>query len=559
MANDIPARSGAHLLVDTLLALGADRGYCVPGESYLAVLDALHDARDRFELITCRQEGGAAFMAEADGKLSGRPGIAFVTRGPGACNAAIGVHTARQDSTPLLLFVGQVGRGELGREAFQEVDYRAAFGPLAKWATQIEDAARIPEIIGRAWHVALSGRPGPVVIALPEDLLEDRARVPDPALPCPAESWPDPAALARLGTMLREARRPLLVVGGGGWTSESRAALHAFAERWQLPVAAAFRRQDVFDNRHPCYAGALGTSVSPELARRVRDTDVLLALGARLDEMTTDGYTLVEAPQPRQRLVHVHPEPEECNRVFRAELAIAASHRACARALAALEAPAAPAWAAWTAQARAEFEADRVPPAAPVGEALDLFEVARTLEARLPADAIITNGAGNYTGWAQRFHTYAAYPSQLAPLSGAMGYGVPAAVAACARHPGRAVVAFSGDGDFLMNGQELATAVQHGLKPLVLVFNNGSYGTIRMHQERHYPGRTVATDLVNPDFAAYARAFGAHGETVVRTEDFAPALERALAADTAALIELRTSVERISTRATLSALRGKGA
>ncbi|TCO81997.1 acetolactate synthase large subunit [Plasticicumulans lactativorans] len=546
-------RTGARILVDQLLALGADLGFCVPGESYLAVLDALWESRARFRLVTCRNEGGAAFMADAAGKLTGRPGLCFVTRGPGACNAAIGVHTAQQDSTPMLLFIGQIGRGDSGREAFQEVDYRQMFGGLAKWVTQIDDAARIPEVLGRAWHLACSGRPGPVVIALPEDMLTDTASVAD-APPAPvAHPAPDPVDLARLDALLRAAERPLAIVGGSGWTDAGRAALHAFASAWQLPVAAGFRRQDVFDNAHPAYAGELGTSVAPALARRVQEADLLLVLGSRLGEMTTNGYTLVAAPTPAQTLVHVLPDAAELNRVYRPQLAIATHPARVAEALAALAPPALPAWTDWSAAARAERAANLRPGAA--AGALDMNEVMRQLEARLPADAIVCNGAGNYTGWPQRFHAFRHYPSQLAPTSGAMGYGVPAAIAAQAVFPQRLAVGFAGDGCFQMNGQELATAVQHGLAPLIVVVDNGMYGTIRMHQERHYPERSIATALTNPDFAALARACGGHGETVETTADFAPALDRALAAGRLALLHLKVDPELITTRTTLSALR----
>ncbi|MFN3985644.1 MAG: thiamine pyrophosphate-binding protein [Rhodocyclaceae bacterium] len=548
-----PPRGAARVLVDNLIALGADTAFCVPGESYLQVLDALHDESERLRLITCRQEGGAAFMADAYGKLTGKPGICLVTRGPGATNAAIGVHTARQDSTPMLLFIGQVGRPELGREAFQEVDYRQMFAPLAKWATQIDDAARIPEILARAWHVAVSGRPGPVVIALPEDMLSDTVAVPDVMPTVMLLSHPAPEAYLRLGELLAEAARPMLVVGGSAWTAAARASLTAFAARWHLPVAAAFRRQDVFDNEHPCYVGELGTSASPALARRLVEADLVIALGARLDEMTTNGYTLIEAPLPRQRLVHIHPEAEELHHVYRPTLGVSATVQGFCAGLECLLPGTSPAWQAWTDAARGDYEANRSPGHYP--GALDMGEVMRTLAAQLPDDVIVCNGAGNFTGWPQRFHRFRHYPSQLAPTSGAMGYGLPAGVAASLVCPQRQTLVFAGDGDFLMNGQELATAIQHGGKPLVLVVNNGMYGTIRMHQERRYPERVVATALYNPDFAALARAFGAHGEQVHQTAEFAPALARALASGTAALIELIVDPEQITTRGTLSGLR----
>lgn len=551
----LPPRSGARLLVDTLLGCGARLGFCVPGESYLAVLDALYASRERFRLITCRQEGGAAYMAEAAGKLSGQPGICFVTRGPGACNAAIGVHTAQQDSTPMLLFIGQIARGDTDREAFQEVDYRQMFGPLAKWVTQIESAERVPEIVGRAWHVACSGRPGPVVIALPEDMLSESASVAD-ALPAPlAAPLLDGESLNAVSRALLRAERPLLIAGGSVWNAAGRAALQRFAERWQLPVAAGFRRQDLFDNRHPLYAGELGTSVAPTLAKRVKDADLLLVFGSRLGEMSTNGYTLVQAPVPTQALIHIHPDAGELNRVFRPQLALCTHPAQAALQLAGLDAPSGLRWSAWTQQAHADYLAN-LQPGQPVG-ALDMGEVMRVLAAELPQDAIVTTGAGNYTGWPQRFHRFSHYPTQLAPTSGAMGYGVPAAIAAKAVQPQRTVVGFAGDGCFLMNGQELATAVQHGLAPLLLVVDNGMYGTIRMHQERRFPDHTIATALENPDFAALARSYGAFGETVSSTAEFAPALRRALAAERLALLHLRIDPELISTRGTLSGLRAR--
>ncbi len=546
-------RTGAQVLVDALKIHGVDLAFCVPGESYLAVLDALYDARDAIRLISCRQEGGAANMAEAHGKLTGRPGICFVTRGPGAANAAIGVHTAFQDSTPMILFVGQVARGQVEREAFQEVDFRRMFGPLTKWVAEIDDAGRIPELVSQAFHRAVAGRPGPVVLALPEDMLTDRVTVADAGPYKTVRPHPGAADLAAMRGLIAAAKRPFLIVGGGGWTAQAAADIVAFAAAFDLPAGAAFRCQDLFDNTHANYVGDVGIGINPALARRVRDADLLLVVGARLGEMTTGGYTLIEVPRPRQTLVHVHAGAEELGRVYQADLPInsgMASFAAAARALA----PIAPApWRDWTAAARADYLANLEPARNP--GPLQMGEVMAYLRERLPADAIVANGAGNYTGWVHRFYQYRRFRTQLAPTNGAMGYGLPAAVAAKAAHPNRAVVCFTGDGCFLMTGQELATAVQYGLNIVVLVVNNSMYGTIRMHQEREYPGRVIATDLVNPDFAALARAFGAQGETVERTAEFAPAFERAMAAGRPALIELKLDPEAITTRATLADIR----
>ncbi len=545
-------RTGGTLLVDVLVKNGVDTVFCVPGESYIAVLDALYDVPS-IRVIACRHEAAAANMAEAYGKLTGRPGICFVTRAPGATHAAIGVHTARQDSTPMLLFVGQVARGMQGREAFQEIDYGRVFGGLAKWATQIDDAARIPEFVTRGFHTALSGRPGPVVLALPEDMLHDEAA--ENTLP-PAvrtAAHPGTADLERLREMLGEARRPLVILGGSGWDAAACAAFARFAARNALPVACSFRRQALFDNRDPHYAGDLGLGPNPALAARVRDADLILAVGGRLSEVPTGGYTLIEAPLPHQRLIHVHADPDELGRVFTAELAINAGPAEFAHALERLQPLDAPAWRNWTAAARSDYERNLEPGAD--GGALDLAAVVRFLSERLPDDAILCNGAGNYTTWLHRFFQYKQFGTQLGPTSGAMGYGVPAAIAAKLRFPERVVVAFAGDGCFTMSGHELATAVQYGVAVVVLVINNGMYGTIRMHQERHFPGRVIATDLVNPDFAAYARAFGAHGAIVERTAEFAPAFETALTCGGPAVLELRTDAERITPRTTLTALR----
>jgi len=549
-------RTGGEILVASLLAQGATLAFGVPGESYLAVLDALHDARDRLRFVVCRQEGGAAYMAEAFGKLTGTPGLAFVTRGPGASNAAIGIHTAAQDSTPMIVFVGQVGGDMVDREAFQEIDYRRMFGSVAKWAAQIDRAERIPEYVAHAYRLAMSGRPGPVVLALPEDVLTARAACADPPRVEAVPAAPAPEQVAAARALLADSQSPLVLVGGSRWDAAACAALRTFAEAQGLPVAAAFRRQDLFDNRHPHYAGDVGIAVSPKLAARVRDADVLLVIGERLGEMTTGGYTLVDAPVPRQRLIHVHPSPDELGRVYQPALAVCATPGAFLAALNA-QPPVAPGrWRTQLDAVRADFAAWRAPRAVP--GAVDLWRIVHWLDERLPADSVVTNGAGNYTTWLHRLYRYRGLHTQLAPYSGAMGYAVPAAVAAKAVHPARTVLSWNGDGCFLMNGQELATAVQYGLAIVFVVIDNGMYGTIRMHQERNYPARVSGTDLVNPDFAALARAYGAHGETVVRTDEFAPAFERALAAGRPALLHVKADPQALTMGASLDALRAQG-
>ena len=544
-------RKGGKLLVDQLVVHGADLAFGVPGESYLAVLDALHDAPLRF--VACRHEVGAANMADAYGKLTGRPGICMVTRGPGATHAAGGVHTAYQDSTPLILLIGQVGRGMMGREAFQEIDYRHMFGPMAKWVEQIDSADRIPELVSRAFHVATSGRPGPAVLALPEDMLVEESSVTD-ALPyAVTRLHPAAADLEQVRALLAEAERPLVVVGGAPWSAEAHAALTAWCRAGGLPVASGWRRQDYVDNTSASYVGHLALGADPRLAQRVRDADVLLVIGDRLSEITTAGYTLLHVPNPAQALVHVTADPDELGRVYTPTLAVAASPDTFSLALSELP-PLDPApRQARTAQAREEY-VDNLRHLPLPGD-LDMGEVMATLRDRLPADAILTNGAGNFSVWAHRFYEFREYPTQLAPTSGAMGYGVPAAVAAKIMFPGRTVVSIAGDGDFLLTGQELATAVQYDAAVVILVVNNGMYGTIRMHQERHYPGRVSGTDLVNPDFAALARAFGAHGALVERTEEFGAALDEALACGRPALIELRIDPEALTPRQTLTEIR----
>jgi len=553
MTSQTGPRSGGQILVDQLKIHGVDMAFCVPGESYLAVLDGLYEARNSIRLVTCRQEGGAANMAEAYGKMTGRPGICFVTRGPGATNASIGVHTAFQDSTPMILFVGQVARDQVEREAFQEVDFRRMFGEMAKWVAQIDDAARIPELVSQAFHRAVAGRPGPVVIALPEDMLTSVAEVEDAGPYKTVRPHPGPAEMAELRAMLQAAERPFVILGGGGWSAKAVDDIRAFVEANDLPVGCAFRCQDLFDNRHANYAGDVGIGINPALAKRIKESDLLIVIGARLGEMTTSGYTLVSIPVPHQKLVHVHGSAEELGRVYQATLPINAGMEAFAAAAHAMRPVDPAAWRGLREAARADYLANIVPPKVP--GAVQMGEIIAWLNANLPDDAILTNGAGNYTVWLHRFFQYRRFRTQLAPTSGAMGYGVPAAIAAKALYPERLVVSFAGDGCFLMNGQELATAVQYGLPVVFVVVNNGMYGTIRMHQEREYPGRTIATDLVNPDFAALARAYGATGETVETTEAFVPAFERAVAAKKPALIEIRLDPEALTPRASLTQIR----
>jgi acetolactate synthase-1/2/3 large subunit len=556
MSDPLRPRTGGQILIDQLKIHGVDTVFGVPGESYLAALDALYDARNRIRFIVCRQEGGACNMAEAYGKLTGRPGVCFVTRGPGATNASIGLHTALQDSTPLILLIGQVARDQMDREAFQEIDYRRMLSQVTKWVVEIDDARRIPELVSQAFHRALSGRAGPVAIALPEDMLTDIVAVADAGPYKTIQAHPGAADLAGLREFLAAAQRPLMIVGGGGWSPEAAADIAEFAAANDLPVGASFRCQDIVDNEQACYVGDIAIGINPKLAERVRSADLLLVVGARLGEITTSGYTLVDIPRPRQRLIHVHPGAEELGRVYQADLPINAGMAAFAAAARALAPVDSSAWREWRAAARADYLANIVPPASP--GPVQLGEIVAWLKKRLPPEAILANGAGNYATWLHRFYSYRRYRSQLAPTSGAMGYGVPAGVAAKAVHPERTVVSWNGDGCFLMNGQELATAVQYGLAVVFVVINNGMYGTIRMHQERHYPERVIGTDLVNPDFAALARAYGALGETVTRTEEFAPAFERALAAGKPALIEVRVDPEALTPRQSLSQIRAVG-
>ena len=552
-ADDSLTRTGARVLVDHLALNNVRNVFAVAGESYLAVLDALID-RPEIRLITCRQEGGAAFMAEAEGKLTGRPGVAFVTRGPGACNAAIGVHTAMQDSTPMILFIGQVALEQEGREAFQEIDYRAMFAPIAKWVAQINDAARIPELVSRAFHVAISGRPGPVVLALPEDMLTQVVSVGDASPMCKVQPAPAPGDVERLFALLSGAQRPVVIVGGY-YDDQSAASLRQFVEAWQLPVITSFRRQDTLDNDSQPYAGDLGTSADPALRQRLRQADLLLVIGARLGEITTQGYQQFKPGNPGPVLIHAHPSAEEIARVFHPTLGLQTAPGPLLDWLAKRTPPARPlAWADWSRDLRQLHLAWRTAPGH-TQHALDLWEVFAWLARRLPQDAIITTDAGNFSGWSHRFLSYRRPGRQLGPTSGAMGYGIPAAIAASLIHPGRLVVANVGDGGALMTGQELATAMHHGAHPIILVFNNGMYGTIRMHQEQTYPARVSGTGLTNPDFALWAESFGAFAATVRRTEEFSAAFEAATVAGRVALIELQTDPEQITTRTTITRIR----
>jgi acetolactate synthase-1/2/3 large subunit len=558
---NVPASAtttGARLVVDALLTHGVERVFCVPGESFLAVLDSLHDETERIETVVCRHEAAAANMAEAIGKLTGRPGVALVTRGPGATHASIGVHTAFQDSTPMILLIGQCAREHLDREAFQEIDYRRMFGQMAKWVAQIDDPKRIPEYLSHAFHTATSGRPGPVVLSLPEDVLSDACpMVPGAPAYHRVAASPSAAQMQQLRQLLDGAQRPMVIAGGSGWTPEACADLQRFVENWQLPIGLAFRFQDTLDNEHPNYAGDVGLGINPALAKRIRDADLLLALGPRLGEATTGGYTLLDIPKTKQTLVHVHQGAEELGRVYAADLPIVSGMPELAALLAALQPPSGkPAWAGSAGEAHHAYLDWRTP--RPIPGDVQMGEVIQQLRAHLPDDAIVTNGAGNYATWLHRHFSYRHFRSQLAPTSGAMGYGVPAAIAAKSLYPKRAVVALAGDGCFMMSAQELATAMQYDLHVLFIVVNNSHFGTIRMHQERHYPNRVHGTGLTNPDFAAFARSFGAHGETVERTEDFLPALERSLAAKRAAVIEIRMPQEASTPGATLEQIREQG-
>jgi acetolactate synthase-1/2/3 large subunit len=547
-------RSGGEILVDQLLVHGVRHAFCVPGESYLAALDAFHDRP--IELTVCRQEGGAAIMAEAAGKITGRPGICFVTRGPGATNASAGIHIAKQDSTPMIVFVGQVAREMREREAFQELDFRAVFGTMAKWATEIDQPERIPELVSRAFYTACNGRPGPVVMALPEDMLTERIAVADAPPFAPVESWPGLNDMAQLQKLIWAAEQPIMLIGGSRWSEAACASVMRFAERFALPVATTFRRAHLFDCQHPCYAGDLGIGANPKLIARIKAADLVVLVGGRLGELPSQSYTLFDIPGPQQIFVHVHPGSEELGRVYRPHLAIQAAPTGFAAALGGLQPPNDIGWRDATTVAHADWEAwtDK---ATPQPGAVNLGAIMVWLRENLPADAFMCSGAGNFTVWVHRFYRTPRFGTQLAPNAGSMGYGFPAAVAAQRLHPERTVICVAGDGDFMMTGQEFATAVQYGLPVVTVIFDNGMYGTIRMHQERHYPGRVTGTGLRNPDFAAYARAFGGFGVTVEETGDFPAAFEAARESGKPSLIHLKVDPQSLTPTATIDGIREK--
>ena len=551
--------------MECLVEQGIEHVFGVPGESFLAALDGFHAYSDKINFVICRQEGGAAFMAEAAGKLTQRPGICMVTRGPGATNASIGVHAAFQDSTPMILFVGDVGSDFRDREAFQELDYSSFFGPstggMAKRVERIDDPERIPEYVSRAFATAMNGRPGPVVLVLPEDMLTKWVK----ARPLPrveaVQAWSDPGSLRTLREMLLASKKPFVIAGGGGWTTQAAQALERFSENWKLPVGNAFRFQDTFDNHHPNYAGDVGIGLNPKLAQRIKESDLIIAIGPRLGEMTTQGYTLLKAPIAHQKLVHFHSSPEELNRVYRADLAILSTMNAAARSLEVLTAPVDVPWEAWTVQANADFVANQIAPAPNAAALIDMPTIVDCINRHLPKDAVLTNGAGNFASWVHRYHKHhglsKGHKTQLAPTLGSMGYGVPAGIAANIT-TGRMAFTIAGDGDFLMNGQELATACQHGAKSIIVLLNNGMYGTIRMHQEREYPKNESGSKLINPDFVALARAYGYEGVRITRTEEFEAAFKAAVGNNKGTLIEIVMDPEVITTRATLSQIREAG-
>ncbi|MGA7682113.1 MAG: thiamine pyrophosphate-binding protein [Pseudolabrys sp.] len=548
------ARSGGEILIDQLSIHGVRHAFCVPGESYLAALDAFYDSD--IQLTVCRHESTAAIMAEAVGKITGQPGICFVTRGPGATNASAGIHIARQDSSPMIMFVGQVGREMRDREAFQELDYRAVFGTMAKWATEIDDPSRIPEIVSRAFHTACNGRPGPVVIALPEDMLRDRVSVADAAAFAPVENWPGADDINRLQKLLGEAKRPVVLIGGSRWTEQASAALMRFAERFALPVATTFRRGHLFDAMHRCYAGDFGIGPNPKLLARVKGADLVLLIGGRFGEMPSQSYSVFDIPEPQTKLVHVHPGAEELGRVYHAHLAINAAPTAFCAALENMQPPKEIAWRGESDTAHADYLAWGQK-ATPVPGAVNLGEIMVWLRENLPADAIVTQGAGNFSGWVHRFYRVRKFGGLVGATSGSMGYGLPAALAMQTLYRDRTVVCVAGDGDFLMTGQDFATAVQYELPVIVLVADNGIYGTIRMHQERDYPGRVIATNLRNPDFAAYALAFGGYGALVEKSADFPAAFAAARASGKPSILHLKIDPEAITPTATLTGIREK--
>jgi acetolactate synthase-1/2/3 large subunit len=547
-------RTGGEILIDQLAVHGVRHAFCVPGESYLAALDAFHGSS--IALTVCRHESTAAMMAEAVGKVTGRPGICFVTRGPGATNASAGIHIARQDSSPMIVFVGQVGRHMREREAFQELDYRAVFGTIAKWATEIDDPARIPELVSRAFHTACNGRPGPVVIALPEDMLIERVIVPDASAYEPVEIWPGLTDMSRLQKLLWAAKKPIVLAGGSRWSEAACAALARFAERFALPVATTFRRQHLFDSLHPCCAGDLGIGPNPKLLARVKGADLVLLIGGRMSEMASQSYSLFDIPEPQMKLVHVHPGAEELGRVYHPHLAIQAAPTAFCSALEGLQPPNDIPWKGEADIAHADYLAwsDK---ATPVPGGVNLGEIMVWLRENLPADSFLTNGAGNFAGWIHRFYRFRKFATHVGPTSGSMGYGFPAALAMKILHPDRSVVCIAGDGDFLMTGQDFMTAVQYELPVIVVISDNGLYGTIRMHQERDYPGRVVATALKNPDFVAYAKAFGGYGMLVEKTADFPAAFAAAQKSGKPSIIHLKIDPEAITPTMTLTGIREK--
>ena len=547
-------KTGGQLIVEALKANGVERISCVPGESYLAVLDALYESG--IEVLVCRQEGGAAMMADSWGRLTGQPGICMVTRGPGATNASAGLHIAKQDSIPMILFIGQIGRDMKEREAFQEVEYRRAFTEFAKWVGEINDARRIPEFVTRAFAVATSGRPGPVVLTLPEDMLVEEVEAPAARAYMPVESHPGPSQMRALETMLKEAQRPMFILGGTRWSEEAVADMQAFASRFKVPVGCSFRRQMLFDHLHPSYAGDVGIGINPTLSKAIKESDLIVLVGARMSEMPSSGYTLIDIPYPSQKLVHVYPDPEELGRIYRPDLAICAAPAEFAAALKHIEPAAAPLWAERKSAMHDAYLKWSTPPQTGPG-AVQMGPIMEWLDANTAADTIFTNGAGNYATWVHRFHRFRKYNTQAAPTSGSMGYGLPAAVAAKQLFPEREVICFAGDGCFMMHGQEFITAVRYGLPIITVLVNNSTYGTIRMHQEKHYPGRVSGTMLANPDFAALARAYGGHGELVEKTADFAPAFERARASGKPSIIEIKLDPEAITPTRTLTQIREK--
>jgi acetolactate synthase-1/2/3 large subunit len=548
------ARHGGQILADQLAIEGVERVFSVPGESFLAALDGLYESG--IQNIVCRQEGGAAMMAEAHGKLTNRPGVLFVTRGPGATNASAGIHVAMQDSTPMVVFVGQIDTSHRDREAFQEVDYKRFFSPLAKWVAEVDHTERLPEYIARAFQIAQSGRPGPVVLALPENMLSAQASVPSRPRARPASQTATNRDAHRIAKALSGAKSPLMIIGGPGWGQQARADLERFAAGWDLPVAAAFRRQDYMDNRHACYAGDLNVGINPALAQRMQKADCLLVLGSRLGDIATAGYTLLDPAQLGPQLVHVHPNPDEPGHIFAPDIAIAADSTSMLAQLAALTPPPKPLWAKWRRDAREDFDSWLTPKETP--GPVKMEQIIPWLSNHLPQDAILTNGAGNYAAFLHRYFQYKTCHTQLAPTSGSMGYGFPAAISAKLHHPDRDVICLAGDGCFQMTCNEMSTAIQHGAHVIVLVVNNGKYGTIRMHQEKTYPGRVSGTALTNPDFAALARSYGGFGTTVTKTEDFAETFAQAKAANTLAVIELQLDDEVLSTGLTLSQTRTQG-